>query len=231
MDGLERKVDLIMAEENTNTTQSTQNDSQTTQTDVTLNNTNTTANTSQNTQNESQDKSAQPSIEELIQRAVDRATNKLGNDNKKLREQLDTLKKDKLTDDERKQLEIAEKEADIADREAKLHEKENRLFAIKAIKDAGLDDGSSNALELVDFVMTDNEETTIARVKAFDTLVKKFVSAEVNRTFKDNGRNPEKGGSTNTDTKNDIAINIGKAAAERNAAANKVLNQYLGGNK
>ena len=217
-----------MAEE---MTQSTQNDSQGTQSTQTNNDTSTAVKDSQGMQDDSQAKSAQPSIEELIQRAVDRATNKLGNENKKLRGQLDTLKKDKLTDDERKQLEIAEKEADIADREAKLHEKENRLFAIKAIKDAGLDDGSSNALELVDFVMTDDEETTTARVKAFDTLVKKFVSAEVNRTFKDNGRNPEKGGSSNADTKSDIAINIGKAAAERNAAASNVLHQYLGGNK
>ena len=220
-----------MAEETTNTAQGTQNEPQNTQTNQATNNTGNATNEPQEAQNNAQTKSAQPSIEELIQKAVDRATNKLGNDNKKLREQLDTLKKDKLTDDERKQLEIAEKEADIADREAKLHEKENRLFAIKAIKDAGLDDGSSNALELVDFVMTDDEETTTARVKAFDALVKKFVSAEVNRTFKDNGRNPDKGGSTGTDAKNDIAVNIGKAAAERNAAANKVLSQYLGGNK
>lgn len=230
MDGLEWRF-LLMAEETTNTTQGTQNDPQDTQTSQVTTNTTSTTDDSQTAQNNAQNNSAHSNIEELIQKAVDRATNRLGNDNKKLREQLETFKKNKLTDDERRQLEIADKEADIADREAKLREKENRLFAIKAIKDAGLDDGSSNALELVDFVMTDNEETTTERVKAFDALVKKFVSAEVSRTFKDNGRNPEKGGSSNADTKSDIAINIGKAAAERNAAANKVLSQYLGGNK
>lgn len=171
------------------------------------------------------------SIEELIQRAVDRATNKLGNENKKLRDQNETLKREKLTDAERKQLEIADREADIADREAKLKERENRLFTIKAIKEAGLDDGSANALELVDFVMTDEEETTTARVKAFSALVKKFVSAEVDRTFKANGRNVEKGGTGKTENPtNNLVENLGKATADRNAAANKVLNHYLGEN-
>ena len=172
---------------------------------------------------------AELSIEELIQKAVDRATNKLGNENKKLRDQNEALKREKLTDAERQQLELADREADIADREAKLKEKENRLFAIKAIKDAGLDDGSPNSLELVDFVMTDEEETTMARVKTFSALVKKFVSAEVDRTFKANGRNPEKGGTGKVENPTENLIeNLGKATADRNAAANKILNHYLG---
>ena len=228
--GLERKV--TMAEESTNMTTADQNVTEATETPTTNTTSNNVENANQEAQTDSQKESAQLDIEKLIQKAVDRATNKLGNENKKLRGQLDTLKKEKLTDDEIKKLELADKEADIADREAKLAEKENRLFAIKAIKDAGLDDGSSNALELVDFVMTDSEESTTARVKAFSELVKKFVTAQVNQTFKSNGRNPEKGGSTsseeNSHAKN-IAVNIGKTVADRNATANNVLKHYLGG--
>lgn len=217
-----------MAEENTNVNQGAQNDAETTSTSETNTNSSTVENASESAQNDSQGNNATPNLEELIQRAVDRATNKLGNENKKLRGQLDTLKKEKLTDEEIKKLELADKEADIADREAKLKEKENRLFAIKAIKDAGLDDGSSNALDLVDFVMTDDEETTTARVKTFESLVKKFVAAEVARTFKANGRNPEKGGSTES-IQNTVVTSIGKMAADRNAETAKVLNHYLGG--
>lgn len=135
----------------------------------------------------------EPDLEKLIQRAVDRATNKLGNDNKKLRQQLEALKKNKLTEAEQAELDRQEREEAIAERERALQEKENRLYAIKAIKAAGLDDGSDRALELVEFVIGGTEEEIDVRVKAFGGLVKKFVKAEVDKTFKQYGRNPEQG--------------------------------------
>lgn len=132
-------------------------------------------------------------IEKLIQSAVDRATNKLGNDNKQLRQTIDKMKKEKMTDEERRQYEMDEKEREIADREKALREKENRLYAIKAIKSAGLDDGSDKALELVEFVMGEDEAAIDGRVKAFAALVQKFVKGEVDKTFKSKGREPGKG--------------------------------------
>lgn len=133
-------------------------------------------------------------LEKKIQSMVDRATNKLGNENKKLKEQLEKMKKEKMTDDERKQYELTEKEKEIQERESKLKAQENRLYAIKAIKKAGLDDGSDAALELVDFVVADDEAGIDERVKAFSGLVKKLVQAEVDKTFKNNGGKPPKGG-------------------------------------
>lgn len=135
----------------------------------------------------------EPDLEKIIQRAVDRATNRLGNDNKKLRQQLEALKKSKLTAEEAAELERKEREDDLAERERALQEKENRLYAIKAIKAAGLDDGSDRALELVDFVIGGSEADIDTKVKAFGGLVKKFVKAEVDRTFKQHGRTPEHG--------------------------------------
>lgn len=134
-----------------------------------------------------------PDLEKIIQRAVDRATNKLGNDNKKLREQLEALKKSKLTAEEAAELERKQREDDLAERERALQEKENRLYAIKAIKTAGLDDGSNASLELVDFVMASDEAGIDSRVKSFANLVKKFVKAEVDKTFKQHGRTPGQG--------------------------------------
>lgn len=214
---------------NASVSQNAQTDAQATSTEQTNTNSEVVENATQTAQNDSQSTQNETDIEKLIQRAVDRATNKLGNENKKLKEQLETVKKEKLTEDEIKQLELRDKEADIADREAKLKDEQNRWFAMKAIKDAGLDDGSTNALDLVEFVMGEDEETITNRVKAFDALVKKFVSNEVSRTFKANGRNPEKGTNGETDNKNNIAVNLGKTTADRNAAANKVLTHYLGG--
>lgn len=136
---------------------------------------------------------AEKLLEKKIQQAVDRATNKLGNDNKALRAELEKLRKEKLTADELKALEDAEKEKDLADREAAVKAAENKMYAVKAIKKAGLDDGSETALDILALVGGNDEESIDANVKALKALVDKLVKAEVEKTFKANGRNPEKG--------------------------------------
>lgn len=139
-------------------------------------------------------------LEKKIQQAVDRATNKLGNDNKKLREELETLRKEKLTAAELKALEDEEKEKDLAEREAAVKAAENKLYAVKAIKKAGLDDGSETALDILSLVNAGDEESIDNNIKALKTLVDKLVKTEVEKTFKGNGRNPEKGSAgDNTD--------------------------------
>lgn len=135
-------------------------------------------------------------LDRRIQSAIDRATNKLGNENKRLMEQLEKMKQEKMTDDERKEYELTEKEKEIQERETKLKAQENRMYAIKAIKKAGLDDGSDTSLELVDFVVADDEASIDARVKSFSNLVKKLVQAEVDKTFKNNGYKPPRGGNS-----------------------------------
>ena len=173
-------------------------------------------------------------LQSLIQSAVDRATNKLGNDNKKLREELEKLRREKMTEDEIKNLELTEKAKAIAEKEKELQEKEMRMFAIKAIKDAGLDDGSDTALALVDFLMGESEDDITNRTTAFKSLVDKTVSSQVKQRFKDNGRDPKRGGSD--DGKDDdqkqtsIAVALGKKTAENNKAAQSVIDNYIGGN-
>ena len=146
--------------------------------------------------NKKKDDGSDDELERKIQSIVDRATNKLGNENKSLREQLEKMKKEKLTDEELKQLKLTEKDQEIQKRENELKAQENRMYAIKAIKKAGLDDGSDTALELVDFVVADDESGIDARVKTFGNLVNKLVQAKVDETFKQNGGKPPKGGNT-----------------------------------
>lgn len=134
-------------------------------------------------------------LEKLIQAKVDRLTARLGKEKADLQKEVDKLKREKLSDEEIKQLEISEKEKALAERERALLDKENRLYAIKAIKAAQLDDGSDKSLELVDFVMSDDTETIDKRVKAFGDLVRKLVTAEVDKKFKSNGRIPNTGSS------------------------------------
>lgn len=175
------------------------------------------------------DKSAE-NIEKLIQARADKLTAEMGKKNAALQKELEKLKKEKMTDDELKQFEISEKETKLAEREKMLLEKENRLLAIKAIKAAGLDDGSDKALELVDFVMGENEEAISNKVKAFGELVKKFVAAEVDKTFKKNGRNPNSGssGEGEGEKKSEIAERLGKVRADKQKQSNEVLKYYTG---
>lgn len=140
-----------------------------------------------------EDKDAEKLLEKKIQQAVDRATNRLGNDNKKLKEELEKLRKEKLTADELKALEDEEKEKSLAEREAAVKSAENKLYAVKAIKKAGLDDGSETALDILSLVNGNDEESIDANIKALKSLVDKLVKAEVEKTFKGNGRKPEKG--------------------------------------
>ena len=97
---------------------------------------------------------------------------------------------------------IADREKEFADKEKALADREHRLFAIRAIKDVGLDDGSNTAFDLVDFVVagTDvTEESITAKVKALKSYVDKNVASEVDKIFKANGRTPN-GASSAADT-------------------------------
>lgn len=188
-------------------------------------------NTAASTQAAEQPAGDNSALESLIQSRIDRATNKLGNENKQLRKQLEALQKEKLSDDEIKDLELKEREKTLADRDKALTEKENRWIAMKAIKEAGLDDGSDASLAIVDFVMAEDETAIKERVKAFDTLVKRIVESQVKAVFKSNGRTPGVGTDTaaNAGGENDYATRSGKNAAAVNQKSRSTLDFYLGG--
>ena len=114
-----------------------------------------------------------------------------------MKRQLDQERRANKTDAELKQIEIDEREKTIAEREKALRDKENRLYAIKAIKEAGIDDGGDTALALVDFVMGEDETEINEKVKAFKELYDKAVTAEVNKRFKENGRTPKQSSNLN----------------------------------
>jgi hypothetical protein len=212
-------------EEVTTTAQATTSTQESKSTEATTSTTESTA---------KQSETKQPDIETLIQKAVDRATNKLGNENKRLRAELDQVKKDHMSEEERREAELQEREAAFAERERELADKENRLIAIKAIKEVGLDDGSELSLALVDFVMAEDEDTIKERVKTFDSLVKRMVQAEVDKVFKNSGRVPGKGSASTSETdskKDSVAVRIGQNAAKANKAAQTTLEYYTGGKK
>lgn len=135
----------------------------------------------------------EPDYKKMMQSAVDRVRNQMGNENKKLRQQLEAIKKNHLTEAQAAELERQQREEELAEREKTLRDEKNRWYAMKAIKAAGLDDGSEKALELVDYVLGGDESEIDAKVKAFGSLVNRFVKAGVEKTFKQHGRNPGQG--------------------------------------
>lgn len=172
-------------------------------------------------------------LEKLIQSSVDRQTAELGKKIAALQKENDKLKKDGKSAEEVKQLEISEREKTIAAKEKELQDRENRLFALKAIKEIGLDDGSPKSLSLVDFVMAEDESAITERVKAFNDLVQSFVSAQVDAKFKAIGRTPNGAAAQNSgeEKKPSVAESLGKRRAEQAKKSNDILSMYLGGKK
>lgn len=172
------------------------------------------------------------SLEKLVQARTNEQTAELSEKVAALQKELEEQRKASMTAEEIRNFEMSQKESQLAQREKQLQDKENRLIAIKAIKAAGLDDGSDKALELVDFVMGENEEAINSKVKTFGELVKKFVAAEVDKTFKKNGRNPNSGiGSIQQDKpepSSSIAEQLGKARADKQKKSNDILKYYTG---
>lgn len=140
----------------------------------------------------------QDDIDKLIEKAVDRATNKLGNENKALREKLEKLKKTKLSAEEIAEEERREKETALAEREAAVKAAENRMFALKQIKKIGLDSGDETAIQIVDLAMGEDEDAISENVSALKKLVDSLVAVEVDKAFKSTGRVPGKGKSGGT---------------------------------
>ena len=173
-----------------------------------------------------------PNIERLIQAAVDRATNKLGNENKKLKNQIQQLQTLNMTDAEKHEHEMSEREKALRDGEAELKAEKNKFYAMTAIKKAGLDDGTDTALGLIELVMAEDEKAIDAKVESMKSLVNKLVTAEVNKTFAQNGRQPGTSNSNGDDkAKSSTAVAMGKKAAAANKASQSILDYYTGGKK
>lgn len=132
-------------------------------------------------------------LEKLVQAAVDRATNRLGNENKQLKEKLEKTRKEKLSAEELKQVELQEKEAELARQQAEIQTEKNRMYAVKALKKAELDDGSEDTLDLVEFVLGEDESAIDFKVKALQKFAQRIAKNTTDRIYKTNGRTPGKG--------------------------------------
>ena len=168
-------------------------------------------------------------IAKLVQSQVDRAMAEERKKSADLQKKVDKLTKEKMSAEEIKKLEDEEREKVLAEREKALTQKTNLIYAQQAVTKAGFGDDLE---AVVDFVMGDSEEKTDERVTAFKSLVDKIVAAQVQATFKANGRSPHGAGSDqDTKPENSIAEKLGKERAAQNKQSNDILNHYIGGKK
>ena len=132
-------------------------------------------------------------IAAAVKKAVDRATNKLGNENKLLKDKLEKTRKEKMSAEELRTVELQEKEAELAQKEQEIKEKENRMYAIKALKKAELDDGSEETMDLVEFVLGEDETAIDLKVKALQKFAERIAKNTTDGIYRANGRTPGKG--------------------------------------
>ena len=174
-------------------------------------------------------------LEKIIQSRVDKITAKLGKEKADAEAALEQMKKDKMSADELAKYELEQEKKSLAEREKALTDKSNRLLAINELTKVELYDGGETGTALLNMVVNGvKEESQIAEnVKALKSVIDKLVSAQVQKTFKDNGRVPNGGGkeSDSEEKDNNIAVKLGKEAAERTKSSNDILNHYYRRNK
>lgn len=177
------------------------------------------------------DKGKDEDIEKIIQSRVDRQLAKERKEAAAVKKELERLKKEKLTAEEIEKLKTDEREKELAAKEKELAERENRYTAVKALREVGLDDGSDAALLLVDFLVAGEDTDADAikeRAKNLNVIINKLVSAKVEATFKENGRNPKgSGNGSGGDDKNtSLAKKLGEARAASDKKSQDILKQY-----
>ena len=122
-------------------------------------------------------------IERIVQSRVDKLMAPERKKSAETEKKYKALQKQLMTADEIKQAEIAEKEQALAAREKELQDRLNREYAQKALREAGLDDGSETAFSLADFVMGEDETEIKEKVRTFKELFDKAVTAEVEKVW------------------------------------------------
>ena len=214
-----------MADEVTTTTTATEGN--TTENTAGANN---AQDTQENKTQENNNTFSSEAIDKYVQSQVDKYMAEERKKTAALQKELEKAQKEKMTAEEVKKYDDEKREKELNERDNKITERENRLYAIEQMKEIGLDDGSKQSLDLVDFVMDKDKNVITERVKAFKSLVDRFVAAKVDQTFKANGRQPKGGSNGGVETKDaNFAAELGKKKAEAAHKSNEILKHYYGG--
>ncbi len=144
-----------------------------------------------------------------------------------LQNELDTLRKEHLSQEERTRIDLAKRENDVASREAVIRDKENRLHAINALEQAQLVGNGITSADLIPFVMGSTTADIDSKVKAMAVLLDKRAQVEKDNIYKANGRQPQQIHNDATGGGTQPIFNTANVQSQANAA--KIRDVYTGG--
>lgn len=144
-----------------------------------------------------------------------------------LQKELDTLRKEHLSQEERTRIDLAKRENDVANREAVIRDKENRLHAISALEQAQLVGNGITSSDLIPFVMDGTTAGIDSKVKAMAALLDKRAQVEKDSIYKANGRQPQQVHNDATGGGTQPIFNTANVKSQANAA--KIRDAYTGG--
>ena len=128
-------------------------------------------------------------IQKLLQSEADKIRTEYSKKIKALESEKEAEKerllKEKMTEDEKQKFEMNKLQKDLADKEAAIRQKELNLKAIELLKENEID------INFRDFVIGNDEKSTIAKVENLKKLWQEALQSAVEGKFKDNGRQPQ----------------------------------------
>lgn len=134
----------------------------------------------------------------LFQAKFDRAMAQERKEKAELKKKLENLQKKMLTDEEKKQYEFEQQQQELEEQRKELMLEKNKMYAVKAMKKAEISDTEEAMMVIEKLVAACADETEIDEmVTLLKAWKEKDVAAEVNKRFKDNGREPKKSDTLN----------------------------------
>ena len=125
-------------------------------------------------------------VEKMIQSETDRVRTEYSQKLKQLQQEKEELEKEKMSEEEKKQYELEKMQEQLSEKEKAIRERELSLKTIELLKEHGL------PLDFADFVKSEDEEQTEARVKQFNEMFQQKLQEQVEGRFKESGTDPQK---------------------------------------
>lgn len=136
-------------------------------------------------------------VDKMIQSATDKVRTEYSTKLRDVEKEKENLVKEKMSEDEQRQFDLDQLTKTLEDKEREIANRELTIKTVDLLKDKDL------PLDFRDFVIGNDEETTVKRVEKFGQLWTKALEEAVGQRFKDNGRNFESG-KTKATTKEEI---------------------------
>lgn len=122
------------------------------------------------------------SVRKAIQSEVDRVRTKYVQEKKKLETELEEVRKEKMTAEERAKYDQQKAKEDLNAERRQVEMAKLELFATKALTEKGIE------IEAMQFVIADSQEAVEARLAALDAYLKKREKAAIDGFAKGTGR-------------------------------------------